>query len=177
MLWKCCAHYDSKFGKLSSGYRTGKVSFHSNPKERQCQRMLKLPHNCTRLSRQQSNAQNSPTRLQQYVNCELPDVQAGLEKEMATHSSVLAWRILGMGEPGGLPSLGLHRVGHDWSYLTVAAGCVYTFGFCILILIPFLRCLSIACFSPAENLYFGWIRAEDEEVILKFSEKNNHIRL
>ena len=36
-----------------------------------------------------------------------------LEKEMAIHSSVLAWRILGMGEPGGLPSLGLHRVGHD----------------------------------------------------------------
>ena len=36
-----------------------------------------------------------------------------LEKEMATHSSVLAWRIPGMREPGGLPSLGLHRVGHD----------------------------------------------------------------
>ena len=36
-----------------------------------------------------------------------------LEKEMAAHSSVLAWRIPGMGEPGGLPSLGLHRVGHD----------------------------------------------------------------
>jgi len=36
-----------------------------------------------------------------------------LEKEMATHSSVLAWRILGTGEPGGLPSMGLHRVGHD----------------------------------------------------------------
>ena len=36
-----------------------------------------------------------------------------LEKEMATHSSVLAWRILGMGEPGGLPSMGSHRVGHD----------------------------------------------------------------
>ena len=36
-----------------------------------------------------------------------------LEKEMATHSSVLAWRISGMGEPGGLPSLGSHRVGHD----------------------------------------------------------------
>ena len=36
-----------------------------------------------------------------------------LEKEMATHSSVLARRIPGMGEPGGLPSLGLHRVGHD----------------------------------------------------------------
>ena len=36
-----------------------------------------------------------------------------LEKEMATHSSALAWRIPGTGEPGGLPSLGSHRVGHD----------------------------------------------------------------
>ena len=43
------------------------------------------------------------------------------EKEMATHSSVLAWRIPGMGEPGGLPSMGLHRVGHDWSNLAAAA--------------------------------------------------------
>ena len=38
-----------------------------------------------------------------------------LEKEMATHSSVLAWSILRTGEPGGLPSMGSHRVGHDWS--------------------------------------------------------------
>ena len=44
-----------------------------------------------------------------------------LEKDMATHSSVLAWRIPGMGEPGGLPSLGSHRVGHDWSDLAAAA--------------------------------------------------------
>ena len=44
-----------------------------------------------------------------------------LEKEMATHSSVLAWRIPGMGEPGGLLSMGLHRVRHDWSDLAVAA--------------------------------------------------------
>jgi len=36
-----------------------------------------------------------------------------VEKEMATHSSVLAWRIPGTGEPGGLPSMGSHRVGHD----------------------------------------------------------------
>ena len=36
-----------------------------------------------------------------------------LEKEMATHFSVLAWRIPGTGEPGGLPSMGSHRVGHD----------------------------------------------------------------
>ena len=39
-----------------------KVSFHSIPKERQCQRMLKLPHNCTSLTRKQSNAQNSPSQ-------------------------------------------------------------------------------------------------------------------
>ena len=44
-----------------------------------------------------------------------------LEKEMATHSSVLAWKIPGTGEPGGLPSTGLHRVGHDWSDLAAAA--------------------------------------------------------
>ena len=40
---------------------------------------------------------------------------------MATHSSVLAWRIPGTGEPGGLPSVGSHRVGHDWSDLAAAA--------------------------------------------------------
>ena len=44
-----------------------------------------------------------------------------LEKEMATHSSVLAWRIPGTGEPGELPSMGSHRVGHDWSDLAAAA--------------------------------------------------------
>ena len=44
-----------------------------------------------------------------------------LEKEMATHSSVLAWRIPGTGEPGGLTSMGSHRVGHDWSDLAAAA--------------------------------------------------------
>ena len=44
-----------------------------------------------------------------------------LEKEMATHSSVLAWRIPGTGEPGGLPSMGSHRVRHDWSDLAATA--------------------------------------------------------
>ena len=44
-----------------------------------------------------------------------------LEKEMVTHSSVLAGRIPGMGEPGGLLSMGLHRVGHNWSNLAAAA--------------------------------------------------------
>ena len=62
ILWKCYTQYSSKFGKLSSGQRIGKGSFHSNPKERQCQRMLKIPQNCSHLMWQQSNAQNSPSK-------------------------------------------------------------------------------------------------------------------
>ena len=51
-----------------------------------------------------------------------------LEKEMAAHSSVFAWRIPGMGEPGGLPSMGSHRVGHDQSDLAAAtAGSILGF--------------------------------------------------
>ena len=61
-----------------------------------------------------------------------------LENEMVTHSSVLAWRIPGTGEPGGLPSMGSHRIGHDWSDLA-AAGFVLestslTYTICILML-------------------------------------------
>ena len=55
-----------------------KVSFHSNPKESQCQRICKLLHNCTHLQ----------ARLQQYVNHELPDVQAGFRKGRATRDQI-----------------------------------------------------------------------------------------
>ena len=48
-----------------------------------------------------------------------------LEKEMATQTSVLAWRIPGTGEPGGLPSMGSHRVGHDWSDTAAAAAIIF----------------------------------------------------
>ena len=48
-----------------------------------------------------------------------------LEKEMATHSSILAWRIPGTMEPGGLPSMGSPRVRHDWSDLAAAAAAVF----------------------------------------------------
>ena len=62
-----------------------------------------------------------------------------LEKEMATHSSVLAWRIPGTGEPGGLQSMGLHRVGHDWSDLAAVAVAVwYTFED---------RMINLVCYS------------------------------
>ena len=54
-----------------------------------------------------------------------------LEKEMATHSSILAWRIPGTGEPGGLPSMRSHRVRHDWSDLAAAwiLGCMYLLNY------------------------------------------------
>ena len=57
-----------------------------------------------------------------------------LEKEMATHSSVLAWRIPGTRTPGGLPSMGLHRVGHDWRDLAAAAAMIIKFfaGYCLI---------------------------------------------
>ena len=56
-----------------------------------------------------------------------------LEKEMATHSSVLAWRIPGTGEPGGLPSMGSHRIGHDWRDLAAAAAVMnLLFYFCYI---------------------------------------------
>ena len=54
-----------------------------------------------------------------------------LQKEMATHSSVLAWRIPGTEEPGGLPSMQSHRVGHDWSDLAVTVA-VYPFKILLL---------------------------------------------
>ena len=73
-----------------------------------------------------------------------------LEKEMATHSRVLAWRIPGTAEPGGLPSKGSHRVGHDWSDLAAAAALamlLYLFVFLVTlgIIISFLK-LSMLCY-------------------------------
>ena len=54
--------------------------------------------------------------------------ESALEKEMETHSSVLAWRIPGTGEPDGLPSMGSHRVGHDWRDLATAAPGLWALG-------------------------------------------------
>ena len=65
-----------------------KVSFHSNPKERQCQRMLKLPHNCTHLTRCKAMLKILQARLQQYVNHELPDFQAGFRKGRGTRDQM-----------------------------------------------------------------------------------------
>ena len=98
--------------------------------------MFKLLHICTHLTRQQGEGNGNPL---QYSCLENPMDRGAwwvavhgvtesqtrlsnftftfhfhaLKKEMATHTSVLAWRIPGTGEPGGLPSMGSHRVGHD----------------------------------------------------------------
>ena len=73
----------------------GKVSFHSNPKERQCQRMLKLPHNCTHLHASKVILKILQARLQQYVNRELQDVQAGFRKDRGTRDQIanICWII------------------------------------------------------------------------------------
>ena len=68
-----------------------------------------------------------------------------LEKEMATHSSVFAWRIPGTREPGGLPSMGSHRVGHDWSDLAAAWITQRTKIICNLKELVFLTVLFIKC--------------------------------
>ena len=65
-------------------------------------------------------AHGVPTSLTQLNDFTFTFHFHALEKEMATHSSVLVLRIPGMAEPGGLPSMGLHRVGHDWSDLAVS---------------------------------------------------------
>ena len=68
VLWKCCTQYVSKFGKLSSGNRTGKVGFHSNPKERQCQKCSNY-HKITLISyASKVMLKILQARFQQYMN-------------------------------------------------------------------------------------------------------------
>ena len=86
MLWKCCTQYASKFGKLSSGHRTGKGQFHSNSKG-QCQRMFK--HTITLISHASKVMHKIlQARLQHYENCELPDIQAWLRKDRGTTDQI-----------------------------------------------------------------------------------------
>ena len=65
-----------------------KVSFHTNPKERQCQRMLRLSHNCTHLNTSKVMFKILQARLQQYMNRELSDVQAGFRKGRGTRDQI-----------------------------------------------------------------------------------------
>ena len=81
----------------NSAVTTGleKVSFHSNPKERQCQRMLKLSHNCIHLTHEKVMLKILQARLQQYVNHEIPNVQEGFRKGRGTRDQIanICWVI------------------------------------------------------------------------------------
>ena len=95
----------------NSAVATGleKVSFHSNPQKRQCQRMLKLLHNCTHLTTSKVMLKILQARLQQYVNCELPDVQAGFRKaeepEIKLATSAGSWKKQGSSRKTSISAL------------------------------------------------------------------------
>ena len=78
------------------------------------------------------------------------------EKEMATHSSVLAWRIPGTGKPGGLPSMGSHRVGHDWSNLAAAAAA---------------HCCQLRCRTPFISLEATTVSTHVIWIVLNWFQK------
>ena len=73
---------------------------------------------------------------------------------MATHSSVLAWRVPGMGESGGLPSIGLHRVGHKWSDLAAAIRfcLMFTFSNFVALVLP----LSLWLYFELKKIHDVW---------------------
>ena len=87
MLWKCCTQYASKFGKLSSGHRTGKVQFsfqfQRKAMQRNAQTTTQLHSSHTIVTFKILLA-----RLQQYMNCELPDVQAGFRRGRGTRDQI-----------------------------------------------------------------------------------------
>ena len=85
MLLKCCTQYASKFGKLGSGTGLKKVSFHSNPKECSNYRTIAL---IAHASNSEVTLKILPTRLQQYLNRELPDVQAGFRRGRRTRDKI-----------------------------------------------------------------------------------------
>ena len=78
-----------------------------------------------------------------------------LEKEMATHSSVLALRIPGMGEPGGLPSMGSHRVGHNWSNL-VAVAILFTVMSCNFSMVNFWKIIFVRMLEVKNVASLSW---------------------
>ena len=93
MLLKFCTQYSNKFRNLTTGLE--KASFHSNSKERQYQRMFKPPYSCAHITTSKVMLKILQGRLQQYVNQELPEVQAGFTKGRGTRDQVvnICWTI------------------------------------------------------------------------------------
>ena len=88
-----------------------------------------------------------------------------LEKEMATHSSILAWRIPGIEELGRLPSMGSHRVGHDRSYAAAAAAAAAAHWH---IIHPYTRQVTFFFF----NFYFYFILLYNTVLVLAYVDMN-----
>ena len=92
---------------------------------------------------------------------------------MATHSSVLAWRIPGTGEPDGLPSVGLHRVGHDWSDLAAVAAARWL-HFPTLKKLPFVDDLCVPAVPSSLVTQVIWSRGLPYEGCVGFSVVIDH---
>ena len=88
MLLKCCTQYASKFGKLSSGHRTGKVVFIPTPKKSNAKIRSNYCTVALIAHARKVMCKILQARLQQYVNCELPDVQAGFRKGGGTRDQI-----------------------------------------------------------------------------------------
>ena len=80
----------------------------------------------------------TPWTAAHQASLSITNSQSFLKLKMATHSSVLAWRIPGMREPGGLLSLGSHRVGQDWSDLAAAAAVIFHCAYASQLPYPFI---------------------------------------
>ena len=87
MLLKCCSQYVSKFVKLSRGHRIKKVSFHSNHKAGQCQRMFKLQYNCTHVTCQQYYGQNPSSQASVVHESRTYRCRSWIQKSQGNHRS------------------------------------------------------------------------------------------
>ena len=95
VLWKCCTQYAGKLGKLSSGHRTGKGHFSSIPKKGNAKECSNYHTDALISHASKVMFKILQVRLQQYVNCELPDVQAGFRKGRGTRDRIanICWII------------------------------------------------------------------------------------
>ena len=116
----------------------------------------------------------SPVQFFFFFNFILYFLYTYVEKKMATHSSVLAWRIPGMEEPGRLPSVGSHRVGHDWSDLVVVYTYVfYVYFFPSLSIDCIFSNLLVSCFGRKFLLYGYYWKYNMDSYLLKVRIKWN----
>ena len=90
-----------------------------------------------------------------------------LEKEMATHSSIAAWRIPWTAEPGELQFMGLHRIGHNWSNLACTCSCIYIANsLCCTV-----EAINVLCAQSCPTLCIPWTTAHQAPLSMGFSRQ------